>query len=80
MSDSKKSAKYSGTNLRTYEKTMHDKLNELKKKGVQFVKYQFTDMQGNIREVTLTIGEINGIGTTSVDGSSVFGKIIPHRK
>lgn len=57
--------------------TMHNQLEELKKKGVEFVKYQFTDMQGNIREVTLTIGEIRGMGTTSVDGSSVFGKIIP---
>jgi glutamine synthetase len=56
---------------------MRNQLEELKKKGVEFVKYQFTDMQGNIREVTLTIGEIRGMGTTSVDGSSVFGKIIP---
>jgi glutamine synthetase len=56
---------------------MEDKLKELSGKGVEFVKYQFTDMQGNMREVTLTIGEIKGIGSTSVDGSSVFGKIIP---
>ena len=56
---------------------MEDKLKELSGQGVEFVKYQFTDMQGNMREVTLTIGEITGIGTTSVDGSSVFGKIIP---
>lgn len=56
---------------------MQDKLQELSGQGVEFVKYQFTDMQGNMREVTLTIGEINGIGATSVDGSSVFGKIIP---
>src|SRR5512136_2609564 len=56
---------------------MEDKLKELSGQGVEFVKYQFTDMQGNMREVTLTIGEIKGIGSTSVDGSSVFGKIIP---
>src|SRR5512136_3101785 len=56
---------------------MEDKLKELSVKGVEFVKYQFTDMQGNMREVTLTIGEIKGTGSTSVDGSSVFGKIIP---
>ncbi|MBN2112114.1 glutamine synthetase [Candidatus Woesearchaeota archaeon] len=44
---------------------------------IKFVKYQFTDMQGNIREVTITAESIKGEGSTSVDGSSVFGKIIP---
>ncbi len=56
---------------------MQEKLKELKDEGIEFVKYQFTDMQGNIREVTLTIESIQGAGMTSVDGSSVFGKIIP---
>jgi glutamine synthetase len=46
-------------------------------KDVGFVKYQFTDMQGNIREVTLTKENVKDSGHTSVDGSSVFGKIIP---
>ncbi|MBM4271704.1 MAG: glutamine synthetase [Deltaproteobacteria bacterium] len=59
------------------EKSIQTQVKELKKKGIEFVKYQFTDMQGNIREVTLTVEQIRGIGTTSVDGSSVFGKIIP---
>jgi len=46
-------------------------------KKIEFIKCQFTDMQGNIREVTLTANQIKGTGVTSVDGSSVFGKIIP---
>jgi glutamine synthetase len=45
--------------------------------GVVFLKYQFPDMQGNVREVTLTRENVRGDGRTSVDGSSVFGKIIP---
>lgn len=44
---------------------------------VVFLKYQFPDMQGNVREVTLTRESVRGDGRTSVDGSSVFGKIIP---
>ena len=44
---------------------------------IVFLKYQFPDMQGNIREVTLTRESVKGDGRTSVDGSSVFGKIIP---
>lgn len=59
------------------ERTVQDQVTKLKKQGMEFVKYQFTDMQGNIREVTLTVEQIRGSGTTSVDGSSVFGKIIP---
>jgi len=78
MIESKKATQFPGSKMKSNKKTtMHNQLEELKKKGVEFVKYQFTDMQGNIREVTLTIGEIRGMGTTSVDGSSVFGKIIP---
>jgi len=46
-------------------------------KKVEFVKYQFTDMQGNIKEVTLSRDSIKDKGMTTVDGSSVFGKIIP---
>ena len=45
--------------------------------GVNFVECQFMDMQGNIRQVSLTIEQLKSTGTTSVDGSSVFGKIIP---
>lgn len=44
---------------------------------IRFIKCQFTDIQGNIREVTVTMEQLLGTGTTSVDGSSVFGKIIP---
>jgi glutamine synthetase len=46
-------------------------------KRIEFVKYHFTDMQGNIREVTLTRDNVSSTGSTSVDGSSIFGKIIP---
>lgn len=53
------------------------KLEQLKKEGIEFVKYHVTDIQGNLREVTLTIGGIKGSGTTTTDGSSIFGKIIP---
>lgn len=45
--------------------------------GIEFIKCQLTDIQGNIREVTLTTDQLKGMGITSVDGSSVFGKIIP---
>ncbi len=55
---------------------LEDMLKKLSK-DVKFVKYQFTDLQGNIREVTNSVGAIKGQGTTAVDGSSVFGKIIP---
>ncbi|MCX8147119.1 MAG: glutamine synthetase family protein [Candidatus Woesearchaeota archaeon] len=53
-----------------------EKLKGLERK-IKFIKYQYIDMQGNIREVTLTRSEVKGDGRTSVDGSSVFGKIIP---
>lgn len=46
-------------------------------KKVEFIKCQFTDMQGNIREVTVTADQLKGTGVTSVDGSSIFGKIVP---
>ena len=39
MSDVKKSAKFSGAYMRNSKKTMHDQLKDLKKKGVEFVKY-----------------------------------------
>jgi glutamine synthetase len=44
---------------------------------IKFVKYNFTDMAGNIREVTLSRGAVKKDGIETVDGSSVFGKIIP---
>jgi glutamine synthetase len=44
---------------------------------IEFIKCQFADMQGNTREVTTTYQQLLTNGTTSVDGSSVFGKIIP---
>lgn len=50
-----------------------------KLKNLSFVKYHFTDLQGNLREVTLHKSNVNARlkGASSVDGSSVFGKIIP---
>ncbi|MCX6722339.1 MAG: glutamine synthetase family protein [Candidatus Staskawiczbacteria bacterium] len=48
-----------------------------KEKTVEFVRCKLTDMQGNLREVTVTKEQLSGTGITSVDGSSVFGKIIP---
>lgn len=45
-------------------------------KEISFIKCQFTDMQGGIREVT-TSKEALARGYTSVDGSSAFGKIVP---
>ncbi len=52
------------------------KIHELGK-DIDFMKYQFSDMMGNLREVTLTVDQIPDKGWTSVDGSSVFGNIIP---
>ncbi|MEI7425138.1 MAG: glutamine synthetase family protein [Candidatus Staskawiczbacteria bacterium] len=48
-----------------------------KNPGVEFVRCQLTDIEGNIREVTVTKDQIEKSGTTTVDGSSVFGKFIP---
>jgi glutamine synthetase len=45
--------------------------------NIAFVKYQFTDLQGNMREVTLSKDNVKGDCSTTVDGSSAFGKIIP---
>jgi glutamine synthetase len=45
--------------------------------GVEFVKCQPTDITGSVREVTVTKEQIGGTSTTSLDGSSVFGQIIP---
>jgi glutamine synthetase len=50
---------------------------EAKKNDIRFFRYQFSDLAGNLREVTLTRENISGLGATSVDGSSVFGKMIP---
>lgn len=55
---------------------MNEKIKELGE-DISFIKYQFTDMQGNLREVTLTKENVKGDGYSTVDGSSVFGKIIP---
>ena len=46
-------------------------------KSAEFVRCQLTDMAGNLREVTVTKEQLQSAGTTTVDGSSVFGKIIP---
>lgn len=69
-----KKAKLDKTKMK---QAVKDKLDSLKKSGIEFVKYHFSDMQGHLREVTLTIENIKGSGVTSVDGSSVYGKIIP---
>ena len=45
--------------------------------AVEFVRCQLTDIQGSLREVTVTKEQIESAGITTVDGSSVFGKIIP---
>ncbi len=58
------------------KKGLENKLQSLGDK-VNFIKCQFSDMQGHIREVTVTREIFKGEGITSVDGSSVFGKIIP---
>ncbi|MEI6731258.1 MAG: glutamine synthetase family protein [archaeon] len=59
------------------EKEFQDELKKLSDGGVESVRYHVTDIQGNLKEVTLTIGDIRGTGTTTTDGSSLFGKIIP---
>ncbi len=48
-----------------------------KNKNVEFMRCQLTDIAGNLREVTVTKEQIGSTGITTVDGSSVFGKIIP---
>ncbi len=55
---------------------LEDKLKELGDKVV-WVKYQLTDIQGNLREVSVRREAIHKEGYTTTDGSSVFGKIIP---
>jgi glutamine synthetase len=44
---------------------------------IKFVEYQFADMQGGAKGVTATTKLLQkGMGTTGVDGSSIFGEII----
>jgi len=55
---------------------LEEKLKELGDRVV-WVKYHLTDIQGNLREVTVRRDAIHKEGYTTTDGSSVFGKIIP---
>lgn len=54
-----------------------EKAKELENQGVELIKYQFTDIQGNDREKTISVSGIKDDGMTTTDGSSLFGKIIP---
>lgn len=50
----------------------------IKKLGtIEFVKDHFIDLQGNIRELTVTLSQVGSKGHSSTDGSSVYGKIVP---
>ncbi|MFC1504242.1 glutamine synthetase family protein [Spirochaetota bacterium] len=55
------------------------RLDELEEDGekISFIKYQFTDLEGNARELTITRESLKSDGREGTDGSSVFGKIIP---
>jgi len=55
---------------------LEDKLNKLGN-NIEWVKYQLTDIQGNLREVSVRRDIIKRNGFATTDGSSVFGKIIP---
>lgn len=50
---------------------------QAKADDIRFFRYHFADLAGNLGEVTVTRENISGLGAASVDGSSVFGKIIP---
>jgi glutamine synthetase len=68
---------YFGKERDELRKVVKSKIDYARKENVEFVKYQFADMQGQTKEVTLTLDAINNIGETSTDGSSIYGKIIP---
>ncbi len=68
---------YFGMEKKDCEEIIREAKRKWSEQGIQLVKYLFADMLGNNREVTLTVETIKGIGATSVDGSSAFGKIIP---
>lgn len=53
-------------------------LNEIldKNKSVEFIKYQFLDMEGRLRETNVHKNSIGKSGATGVDGSSIFGDIV----
>ena len=71
------SKNYFGLSEAEIKSKLDEIINQAEKADIRFFRYQFSDMAGNLREVTLTRENINGIGATSVDGSSVWGKIIP---
>lgn len=55
---------------------LKEKLKEKELENVDFVKYQFSDMEGRLREVVVHTSSVSSDGSTGVDGSSIFGDIV----